>query len=128
VIDVSGSMYYDLPEIRKNLKNKISSLVKENDTVSIIWFSGKNDAGILKEEVHVNSLKQLNDLNDAIDRFLKPIGLTAFAKPLELADDVIRRIQSNNPESIFSLIFMSDGWNNDVSWDSVINVVNKNFT
>jgi len=125
VIDVSGSMYYDLPEIRKNLKNKISSLVKENDTVSIIWFSGKNDAGILKEEVYVNSLKQLNDLNDAIDRFLKPIGLTAFAKPLELANNVIGRIQSNNPESIFSLIFMSDGWNNDVSWDSVINAVNK---
>jgi len=125
VIDVSGSMYYDLPEIRKNLKNKISSLVKENDTVSIIWFSGKNDAGILKEEVHVNSLKQLNDLNDAIDRFLKPIGLTAFAKPLELTDDVIGRIQLNNSESIFSLIFMSDGWNNDVSWESVINAVNK---
>ena len=64
IVDVSGSMSYDLPEIRKNLKNKISSLVKENDTVSIIWFSGRNDAGILKEEVHVNSLKQLNDLSE----------------------------------------------------------------
>ena len=119
VIDVSGSMSYDLPEIRKNLKNKISSLVKENDTVSIIWFSGRNDAGILKEEVQVNSLKQLNDLNDAIDRFLKPIGLTAFAKPLELADEIIERISKNNPNSAFSLIFMSDGYNNDVPWESV---------
>ena len=125
VIDVSGSMYYDLPEIRKNLKNKISSLVKENDTVSIIWFSGKDDAGILKEEVHVNSLKQLNDLNDAIDRYLKPIGLTAFAKPLELTNDIIERIKSKNPDSIFSLVFMSDGWNNNVSWDSVIKAVNE---
>jgi hypothetical protein len=125
IVDVSGSMSYDLPEIRKNLKNKISSLVKENDTVSIIWFSGRNDAGILKEEVQVNSLKQLNDLNDAIDRFLKPIGLTAFAKPLELANDIIGRINKNNPNGVFSLIFMSDGYNNDTSWENVMNAVKQ---
>ena len=118
IIDVSGSMSYDLPEIRKNLKNKISNLIKgEEDTISIIWFSGRNDAGILKEEVHVNSLKQLSDLNDAIDKFLKPIGLTAFAKPLELANDVIERISKNNSKGLFSLIFMTDGCsNNDISW------------
>ena len=45
VIDVSGSMSYDLPEIRKNLKNKISSIVKITDSLSIIWFSGKNEIG-----------------------------------------------------------------------------------
>ena len=67
----------------------------------------------------MNSLKQLNDLNDAIDRFLKPIGLTAFAKPLVLADEIIERISKNNPSSVFSLIFMSDGYNNDVPWESV---------
>ena len=39
VIDVSGSMSNDLPEIRKNLKNKISNLVKnEDDTISIVCF------------------------------------------------------------------------------------------
>ena len=125
IVDVSGSMSYELSEIRKNLKNKISSLVKENDTVSIIWFSGRNDAGILKEEVQVNSLKQLNDLNDAIDRFLKPIGLTAFAKPLELADDIIGRISKNNSNSVYSLVFMSDGYNNDTSWESVITALKQ---
>ena len=51
VVDVSGSMYYDLPKIRTQLKNKLSSLMKEGDTISIVWFSGRNDAGILKEEV-----------------------------------------------------------------------------
>jgi Mg-chelatase subunit ChlD len=126
VVDVSGSMTYDLPEIRKNLKNKISNLIKhDSDTISIIWFSGRNDAGILKEEVHVNSLKQLNDLNDAIDRFLKPISLTAFAKPLELANDVIERINKNNPDSLYFLLFMSDGFNNDTSWENVMNAVKQ---
>lgn len=125
IIDVSGSMYYELPEIRKNLKNKISDMVKLNDSISIIWFSGKDEAGVLKEEVEVTSLKQLSDLNDAIDRFLKPIGLTAFAKPIELACEIIERIRVKNSESVFSLVFMSDGYNNSCSWESVSNALNK---
>lgn len=127
IVDVSGSMSNDLPEIRKNLKNKLSNLVKgETDTVSIIWFSGRNEAGILKEEVHVNSLKQLTDLNEAIDKFLKPIGLTAFARPLELANEIIERISQTNPNSVFSLVFMSDGYsNNDISWGNVMEAVNR---
>jgi len=124
IIDVSGSMYYELPEIRRNLKNKISNMVKPNDRISIIWFSGKDEAGILKENVEVTSLKQLSDLNDAIDRFLKPIGLTAFAKPLELAGEIIERIRVKDSESTFSLVFMSDGWNNSCSWESVVNALN----
>ena len=125
IIDVSGSMYNDLPEIRRNLKNKISNMVKPEDTISIIWFSGNNQAGVLKEAVKVSSLTQLNDLNEAIDRWLKPIGLTAFAKPLELASEIIERIRLKDSESTFSLVFMSDGWNNSCSWDSVINTLNK---
>ena len=124
IVDVSGSMSYDLPEIRKNLKNKISSLCKPNDDVSIIWFSGANEAGILKEAVKVNSLKQLNDLNDAIDRFLKPIGMTAFAKPLELASELIDRISQTVPDNIFSMVFMSDGWNNSCPYESVKKALN----
>ena len=41
VIDCSGSMSYDLPKIRKQLKNKLPSLLKQDDTVSLVWFSGK---------------------------------------------------------------------------------------
>lgn len=118
-IDVSGSMSWELNEIRKQLKNKLPNLIKEGDTVSIIWFSGNRDAGILKEEVEIKSLTNLKDLNDAIDRFLKPIGLTAFAKPLELTKEVIGRIKKNRPNSIFSLLFLTDGYNNDCSWSEV---------
>lgn len=125
VIDVSGSMYYELPEIRRNLKNKISNMVKPEDTISIIWFSGTDQAGILKEAVKVSSLTQLNDLNDAIDRWLKPIGLTAFAKPLELAGEIIERIRVKDSESTFSLVFMSDGYNNSCSWESVVKALNE---
>jgi len=120
VVDVSGSMSWELPKIRTQLKNKLSNIMKEGDTISIVWFSGSRDAGILKEEVEVKSLKTLSDLHSAIDRWLVPIGMTAFLKPLELVKEVIGRIRKNRPDSVFSMIFLTDGCNNDCSWNDVI--------
>ncbi|MFA5300318.1 MAG: vWA domain-containing protein, partial [Lutibacter sp.] len=123
IIDVSGSMSYDLQMIRTQLKNKLSTLMKEGDTISIVWFSGRNDCGILKEEVEVRSLKTLADLNNAIDKWLRPIGLTAFLKPLQLTKQIIERIRVNRPDSVFSLIFLTDGFNNDSPWNEVISTL-----
>jgi hypothetical protein len=120
VVDVSGSMSYALQLIRTQLKNKLSNIMKDGDTISIVWFSGSRDAGILKEEVEVKSLKTLSDLNAAIDRWLVPVGLTAFLKPLELVKDLIGRIKKNRPDGVFSMIFLTDGWNNDCSWTDVL--------
>ena len=119
IVDVSGSMSHDLPLIRTQLKNRLSSIMNEGDTISIIWFSGKNQSGILKEEVEVKSLKTLTDLNNAIDKWLHPIGLTAFLKPLELTKELVERIKVNRPDSVFSMIFLTDGYNNDCSWTDV---------
>ncbi len=124
-IDVSASMGSDLRLIRKQMSNKLPSLIKEGDTLTLIWFSGKNQAGILKEEVEVKSLTNLQELNNLIDRFLQPIGLTAFTKPLELTKEVIDRIKTNRPNTAFSLIFLSDGYNNDDSWSNVQKVMNE---
>ena len=120
VVDVSYSMYQDLPLIKKQLKNKLSNVMRDGDTISIVWFSGSRDCGVLKEEVEVKSLKTLTDLNDAIDRWLSPIGCTAFQRPLEVVYDIIGRIKTNRPDSIFSMIFLTDGYNNDCSWNGVI--------
>jgi hypothetical protein len=125
IVDVSGSMSGDLSLIRKQLKNKLSNIMNDGDTITIIWFSGRNDCGILKEEVEVKSLKTLSDLNDSIDKWLKPIGLTAFLKPLELTKDVIDRIRKNRPDSVFSLMFLTDGYNNDSAWDDVVKSLKK---
>jgi len=119
VVDVSYSMYQDLPLIKTQLKNKLSNIMREGDTITIVWFSGSRDCGILKEEVEVKSLKTLTDLHDAIDRWLRPVGCTAFAQPLELVHEVIGRISANRPDSVFSMIFLTDGWNNDCPWNQV---------
>ena len=125
VIDVSGSMSGDLSLIRKQLKNKLPNLVKEGDTVTIIWFSGRDQAGILKEEVEVKALTDLQSLNEAIDRYLKPICLTAFHRPLVLAKEAIERIKKNRPSTLFSLIFLTDGYNNDCPWNDVVTTLNS---
>jgi hypothetical protein len=123
VVDVSGSMSWELPKIRTQLKNKLSNLMKEGDTISIVWFSGRNESGILKEEIEVKSLKTLSDLNDAIDKWLHPIGLTAFQKPLELVKELIGRVRKNRPDSVFSMIFLTDGCNNNCEWSEVLKVL-----
>jgi hypothetical protein len=125
VVDVSGSMSYELRNIRTQLKNKLSTTMKDGDTISIVWFSGRSDAGILKEEVEVKSLKTLSDLNDAIDRWLKPVGMTAFLKPLHLVKEIVARIKVNRPNSVFSLIFLTDGYNNDCPWPEVLKALTE---
>jgi hypothetical protein len=125
VVDVSGSMSYELRNIRTQLKNKLSTIMKDGDTISIVWFSGRTDAGILKEEVEVRSLKTLTDLNDAIDRWLKPVGLTAFLKPLQLVKEIVGRIKVNRPNSVFSLLFLTDGYNNDCPWNEVVKTLGE---
>lgn len=109
ICDVSGSMTYDLPMMRKQLCNEISSLVKPQDDVTIIWFSGSGEAGIIKERVQVSDVKQLLSLQDAINRWLQPVGLTSFVKPIELTKEVISNIKRETPNNLTSVVFLTDG-------------------
>lgn len=125
VCDVSGSMSWDLPKMRRQLCNEISSLVKPGDDVTIIWFSGRTQAGIVKKMAVVNDVKQLASLQTAIEQWLKPVGLTAFAKPLSLCKDVIADIKQEMPDNLRSFIFLTDGGNNDCPWDEVVSLLNE---
>lgn len=105
-------MAYDLPKIREQLKRKLPKLLNEKDTVSIIWFSGRGEFGTLLEAEPVATLKDLKSVEQAIDRWLKPIGLTGFTEPLQEAVKVVQRVMQKNPSSVNSLIFLSDGCDN----------------
>lgn len=111
VIDVSGSMYSDLPGLRTQLKNKLVSLVKDQDTVTMIWFSGRDQYGVLLEGEPIRTLTDLSAIHKAIDRFLVPQGLTGFKQPLEEVSKVIGRLSKKNNHS-FSMFFMTDGYDN----------------
>lgn len=114
VVDCSGSMSSDLPKIREQLKKKLPKLLKDGDTFSMIWFSGRGDFGTLIECEPVATLGDLNDINKAIDRWLRPVGLTGFKEPLVEAKKLIEKISKKN-KNTFSLFFMSDGCDNQ--WD-----------
>lgn len=125
VIDISGSMHYDLAKLRLQLKNKLASLVKEKDTITIVWFSGKGQYGVLVEQLEIRSVVDLSELHSAIDRHLQAIGLTGFKEPLEEVLAVIDRISAKRKDSVFSLFFMTDGYDNQWSDRDILAVCKK---
>lgn len=120
VVDCSGSMYNELPKIRAHLKAKIPTLVKPDDTLTIIWFSGTNQYGVLFEGVAVNGLTDLSAINTTIDRYLTDVGLTGFKQPLEEVLAVTKRL----PATQHSMMFLSDGYDNTSSKKDIIAICN----
>jgi hypothetical protein len=101
-VDISGSMYGVLSELRRHLKNKLASLVGPQDTVSLIGFSGRSQCYLIADSCPINNGGDLQALHTAIDRFLQPTGLTGFQAPLEMTAAVID----------FNMFFLSDGYEN----------------
>lgn len=112
VIDCSGSMSWDLPKIRHQLKTKLPKILGKRDVVSIVWFSGKDQFGVLAEAEPVATLADLSVVNALIDRWLKPVGLTGFLQPLQEVLAIVNRVKKKYPDHVSSLFFMSDGHDN----------------
>jgi hypothetical protein len=123
IIDCSGSMSWDLPKIREQLKKKLPKMLREQDTFSAIWFSGKGQTGILLEKEPVATLKDLQEVERAVDRWLKPVGLTGFKEPLEKAVELTDKLGGNG--RAISCIFMSDGCDNQWSRQDILKVTEK---
>ena len=120
IIDCSGSMYGDLPKIRNQLKAKLPALLAKGDTISLIWFSSRGEFGTLVKGEPVADLKDLNDLNKAIDRWLKPVGLTGFKEPLVEAKKLVEELGG-----VCSIFFMSDGYDNQWRSDEILKAVQE---
>lgn len=114
VLDCSGSMSMDLPKIASQLKAKLPKLINEGDTLTLIWFSGRGEFGVVIEGEEIATLKDLSAVNKLIDRWLRPVGMTGFKQPIEEVSKVIARIGKTNSNP-FSLFFMSDGCDNQWS-------------
>jgi hypothetical protein len=125
IIDCSGSMYGDLPKVREQLKKKIPKVLKETDTLSVIWFSGRDQFGTLLEAEPVSTLTDLTTVNAAIDRWVRPQGLTGFKQPLEEALKVVERLKAKFAGHATSLFFMSDGCDNQWGKADILKAVEK---
>jgi hypothetical protein len=123
IIDCSGSMWGELSSIRRDLYNKISTLLKPNDSVTIMWFSGSGSFGVLLEDYHVKSSTSLNKVRDLIERHLTPRGLTAFQGPLTELKSVIKRVQERNSDMLHTMFFLTDGYDNCSSKGEIIDAI-----
>lgn len=118
--DISGSMWDDLPLMRRQLKNRISDIVRDDDTITIIAFAGSDRCFVLKEFVKCSSPEQLQMLQDAIDRFIRPGGCTDFVNPIVKTKELIDKGHNG-----LNWIFLSDGGHNESSFTNVINALNE---
>lgn len=123
IIDCSGSMYGELAQIRTDLYNKISTMLKPNDSVTIIWFSGRGQFGVLLEDYHVDSAIGLNKVKDLINRYLTTVGLTAFKEPLVELKDVVKRVNARKSDMLHSMFFLTDGYDNCWSEKEIISAI-----
>ena len=115
--DISGSMYDSLPKMRKQLKNRLSSTIADLDTITIIAFAGKHECFVLKEMAKCNTPTELKMLQDAIDKFLVPMGCTDFVNPVVET----RKLFDNNKNcGLWNWVFLSDGGHNESSFTNVI--------
>lgn len=117
VFDVSGSMYNSLPKMKKHLKEKLFDKIPENDDISIVYFSGKGEYGVLVEGVNVSKVKDLKNVYEKIDS-LRTIGLTGFLEPLKEVGNLVNRLPKDNIKELF---FLTDGYDNQWSEKDILN-------
>jgi hypothetical protein len=122
--DVSGSMYSNLASIRVQVKNRLTQMLGEHDTVTLGWFSGRNECGILVEGIKVSDVQQLQKLHTAVDRYLQTVGLTGFKDPLQQTLDLAKRLTAANGNPI-SMFFLSDGQDNQWPKSDVLTAAEK---
>jgi hypothetical protein len=109
VVDVSGSMSAELPAIRQHIKTRVSVVAEPGDRISIIAYSGRRQCSRVLTSQDLKDASSLSAIHRAVDRWLIPIGLTAFVDPLVELQKLIGEIRSGRPNGAIDVAFMSDG-------------------
>ena len=125
IIDCSGSMYQELSSIRRDLHNKISTMLKPKDSVTLIWFSGRGQCGVLLEDYHVGGAIELNKVKTLIDKYLTAQCLTSFKEPLVELKQVIKRVSERNSDMLHTMFFLTDGYDNQNSTREILSAIEE---
>lgn len=121
LIDVSGSMAYELRHLKTNLKNVLAGM-KTGDMVSVMYYSCNNDCGyVLKNYLH-KGIDTLLNMNNAIE-LLNDRGSTGFIDPLLTLEKSLN--ENEYPEMNNVVVFMSDGYENNNSLKDVLAVAKR---
>ena len=125
IIDCSGSMYSALSAIRRDMCNKLSTLLKQGDSITLMWFSSRREFGVILEDYRINGAVNIEKARSLINQHLVDRGLTAFVDPLVEAKKLIDRVNANNSDMLHSLFFLTDGCDNQYSRSDIIKAVSE---
>jgi lipocalin len=119
--DISGSMSRVLPQMREQLKNKLSSIVNPGDTVTIIAFADGSDCYVIKKLAKLDNGNDLKQMQDAIDKYLRPECCTDFRLPINETRKIFTETKTN---AAWNWIFLSDGGHNCGPFQQVVDGLN----
>lgn len=104
VLDISGSMYYDLPFLKKDVIKVVNSMV-EGDLLSVILLSSHGDCKILIKgtEITQNSKTNIVKLINSLDTR----GCTCFSEPMAFTKEIVEDLKAICPD--FCVSVFTDG-------------------
>lgn len=108
VYDRSGSMSGVLKQLGDDLI-RLSNLLKENDTISLAYFSGENQFRFILKGFLITKEKNVTPIENIIKQNLSSIGLTCFSEVLDESYTVINDLKLAFPTNSFVLCFLTDG-------------------
>lgn len=123
VLDCSGSMSGSDAKVREQCKKKITTSLKAGDSVTLLWFSGRGEFGVILEGETVDTLQDLQRVHGVIDRWIHATGLTGFKEPLVEAGNAARRLRTKFPDNTNVMMFMTDGGENQWPRPDVVKTV-----
>lgn len=122
-VDISGSMSYDLPRLREDLKNKLATDLQPGQYVTIIYYSSNGECGYVLDGFFLENALSITTASQAIDNWLKPQSLTGFVDPLRLTYNSIKKFKDLQMDTI--VVFMSDGYENQNKEDDVLDACKR---
>lgn len=110
LLDVSGSIEDEMPELKKAIKSFASKLADEN-IIGVQDFSGGGPRGLIRETVKLDTYsKNKTGFNRAVDSLsADEDGYTYMKDAFEYSKNLISDYKNKNNISKFALIFFSDG-------------------
>jgi len=107
LVDRSGSMYGELPQLIEDLKQRQRDLGPQ-DSLSFGWFSGEGKHEFVFKGLRLVSEQDHINLDKGLDRYKQTVGLTCFSEILEETNDVITDLSFL--EGSFALWLFTDGY------------------
>ena len=125
IIDCSGSMSGALPSIRKDLNNKLSTMLKVSDSLTVIWFSSRGEYGVVLEDYKINGSVNIEKARELVNKNLYPRGCTAFKDSFVETMNIVKRVNAVNKDMLHSLFFITDGYDNCYPRPEILAVIRE---